>query len=172
MSDHARVHINISNSLLKGEFENCFLSYRCKKSALSWRFAIILLINKFLTSLTLSQSRVSGLLLYLAQNRRLVEVGGTTGSHLVQTSAQVGTPRKGCPNRVQESFEALQGGDSSTSLDNLCQGFVTCTAQKYCLVFKGNILCSSLCPLPLLLSLGTTEKSLSLSSLHPPIRCW
>jgi len=37
-------------------------------------------------------------------------------------------------------------------------------------MFRENLLCSSLCPLPLLLSLGTTEKSLSSFSLHFPFR--
>lgn len=38
-------------------------------------------------------------------------------------------------------------------------------------MFSGNILCiCNLCPLAVVLSLGSTEKSLALSSLHPPIR--
>lgn len=44
---------------------------------------------------------------------------------------------------------------------NLCQGFVTCTAEKYFLVFRRNILCSSLCSLPLALALSTTGKPVS-----------
>ncbi|NXG57216.1 ENO4 Enolase, partial [Hemiprocne comata] len=38
--------------------------------------------------------------------------------------------------------------------------------QKFFLRFKWNFPCSTLCPLPLVLSLGTTEKSLAPSSLH------
>lgn len=37
-------------------------------------------------------------------------------------------------------------------------------------MFKWNFLCSSLCPLPLFLSLGTTEKSLFPSSWHTPLK--
>ena len=37
-------------------------------------------------------------------------------------------------------------------------------------MFRRNFLCFSLCPLPLVLSLGTTEKSLAASSWHPPLR--
>ena len=37
-------------------------------------------------------------------------------------------------------------------------------------MFRANLLCYSLCPLPLVLSLGTTERGLAPSSLHPPFR--
>lgn len=50
---------------------------------------------------------------------------------------------------AQATFEDLQGG----TLHNLCQ-------------HSANLLCSSLCPLPIVSSLGTTEKRLALSSLH------
>lgn len=39
-----------------------------------------------------------------------------------------------------------------------------------CLVIRRNLLCSCLCQWPLVLALGTTEKSLALSSLYPPFR--
>ena len=61
-----------------------------------------------------------------------------------------------------------KGGDSTASLGNLCQGSVTLTGKKCFLMFRGHLLCFSLRPLPLVLSLDTTEKSLALSSLHPP----
>lgn len=47
---------------------------------------------------------------------------------------------------------------------------ITHTVTKYFLKFRQHLLCSSLCPLSLVLSLGNTEKSLSLSSLHPPFK--
>jgi len=37
-------------------------------------------------------------------------------------------------------------------------------------MLRENLLCFVLCPLPLVLSLDTTEKSLAPSSLHPPFR--
>lgn len=44
-------------------------------------------------------------------------------------------------------------------------------SKKMCLLmFTWNLLCFSLCPLPLIMSLGTTEKSLNTSSLHPSFR--
>jgi len=60
-------------------------------------------------------------------------------------------------------------GDSTTSLGSLCQCSVTLRGKKFFLMFRQNFLCFSLCPLPLVLSLGTTEKSLAPSSWNPPL---
>lgn len=43
-------------------------------------------------------------------------------------------------------------------------------SKTFLLVFSQNFLCSSLCPLPLILSLGTTDKSVAPSSWQPPFR--
>ena len=51
-------------------------------------------------------------------------------------------------------------GDSTTSLGNLFQSSVTHTVKRFFLIFRWNFLCISFCPLPLVLSLGTTEKNL------------
>lgn len=59
-------------------------------------------------------------------------------------------------------------GDS-TSLGNLCPSSVILPREKPFLIFIQNLLCLSWCPLPLVLALGATEKSLALS-LHPPSR--
>jgi len=56
----------------------------------------------------------------------------------------------------------LCGSSSPTPLPK--QGHLEQAAQKFSLMFTWNFLCFSLCPLPLVLSLGTTEKSLVLSS--------
>ena len=55
-------------------------------------------------------------------------------------------------------------GDSTTSLGSLGQGSITLRVKKFFLMFSWNFLCFSLCPLPLVLPLGTTEKSLAPSS--------
>lgn len=49
---------------------------------------------------------------------------------------------------------------------NLCQCSVSHTAQKSFPVFRGNLLGSCLCPLHLVLTMGTTEKSLAPSFLQ------
>ena len=61
-------------------------------------------------------------------------------------------------------------GDSTPSLGSLCQCSITLRGKKFFLIFSWNFLCFGLCPLPLVLSLGTTEKSLAPSSWHPPCR--
>jgi len=90
---------------------------------------------------------------------------GTSVSHLGQPP---------CRSRVTYSrlhrttFRRLlnisREGDSTTSLGSLCQCSVTLRGKKFFLMFRWNFLCFSLCPLPLVLSLGTTEKSLAPSS--------
>lgn len=60
--------------------------------------------------------------------------------------------------------------DLTISLDSLYQCSVTCTVKTMFLRFGGNLLCLVLCPLPLVLSLGTTKKNLALSSLLPHCR--
>ena len=50
-------------------------------------------------------------------------------------------------------------GDSTTSLGNLFQCSVTHRVKKFFLMFRWNFLCFILCPLLLVLSLGTTEES-------------
>ena len=52
-------------------------------------------------------------------------------------------------------------GDSTASLGSLFQVSITLRGKKFFLMFSWNFLCSSLCPLPLVLSLGTTAKSLA-----------
>ena len=64
---------------------------------------------------------------------------------------------------------------STASLGNLCGYLVpfmwVCGTVKKCfLMFRGNLLCFSLCPLPLILPLDTTGKSLALPTLQHPFR--
>ena len=50
----------------------------------------------------------------------------------------------------------------TASLGNLCQCSITHTVRTCFLMARWNLLCSGLCPLPLVLALGTAEKSLAL----------
>jgi len=61
-------------------------------------------------------------------------------------------------------------GDSTTSLGSVFQCSVTLRGKKFFLMFRRNFPCFILCPLPLVLSLGITEKSLAPSSWHPSLR--
>ena len=49
-------------------------------------------------------------------------------------------------------------GDATAPLGGLGQGSVTLRGKKFFLGFSWTFLCFSLCPLPLVLSLGTTEE--------------
>jgi len=79
-----------------------------------------------------------------------------------------------CPSRVTQSrghstaarggWNISREGDSTASLGSLGQGSVTLRGKKFFLGFSWSFLCLSLCPLPLVLSLGTTGKSLAPSS--------
>ena len=74
------------------------------------------------------------------------------------------------PTTARRLLNFLKEGDSTTSLGNLCQCSITFNIKTCYLVFRQNRLCSSLYPLPFVVALGTTEKSLSPSSLHFPFR--
>jgi len=86
---------------------------------------------------------------------------GTFGDHWPKLCSSRDTQ-----NRTQV---ALEGGNSTAPPDNLCQCSVTHTAVRPS-VQGDSLLCSCLCPLPLVLALGITEKSLALSSLYCPFR--
>ena len=90
---------------------------------------------------------------------------GTSVGHLVQAH---------CQSRVSYSrlhrtssrrvLNISREGDSTTSLGSLFQCSVTLRGKKFILIFSWSFLCFSLCPLPLVLLLGTTEQSLAPSS--------
>lgn len=57
----------------------------------------------------------------------------------------------------------FKDGDSTGCFDSLCHCWVTLTMMKYFLMFRGNLQYFSVWPSPLVLALGTAEKSLALS---------
>ena len=112
------------------------------------------------------------LIYYLfSQNHRMAEVG----RELWRSSGPIPLLEQGnlepvAQDRVQMAFELLQ----ERRLYNLSgQPVVVLShphSKKCFLMFRWTLLCVSLCSLPLVLSLGVTEKNLALSSLHPPFR--
>lgn len=74
----------------------------------------------------------------------------SSGGRLVQPPAQAWPPKADCLGLCPEK-------ETPQPLGNLCQ----CSVQKSFLIFKMNPLRSSLCPLHLVLTVGTTERSLA-----------
>ena len=101
-----------------------------------------------------------------SQNHRMVGLEGTSVGHLVQPP---------CQSRLHRTLSRqvlnISREESTTSLGNLFQCSITLRGKKFFLMFRGNFLCFSLCPLSLLLLLGTTEKSLAPSSIIFTPRC-
>ena len=100
-----------------------------------------------------------------SQNHRMVEVG----RHFWRSSGPNPLLKQGhlllvAQDHVWMVLWYLQGAESTASLDYLFQNSVTLTVKKYFLTFRSSILCL----LPLILSLGTTAKSLPSSCLHLP----
>ena len=106
-----------------------------------------------------------------SQNHRMVGVG----RDLCMSSSPTPLPSRDSYSRLHRTLSRWvlnisREGDSTTSLGSLFQCSVTLRGKNFFLMFRRNFLCLSLCPLPLVLSLGTTEKSLAPSSWHPPLR--
>lgn len=103
-----------------------------------------------------------------AESHRMTDrlrLEGTSESHLVQPpQLKQDHLKQAAQDHVQMNISNT--GDSATCLGNLCQCLVSLTIKKCFLTFAWNVLCFSLCLLPLVLSLGTTEKSLT-PSLYP-----
>lgn len=57
------------------------------------------------------------------------------------------------------NFKIFSYVDCTTSWGKLCQGSVILTVKKFFLTFRMNLLGFSLCPLPLILSLGTVKRA-------------
>jgi len=91
------------------------------------------------------------------------------GRDLWESSSPTPLPNQGhlqqaAQDLVQVGFEYLQRRRIHNLPGSLFQCSVTLRGKKFFLMFRRNFLCFSLCPLPLVLSLGTTEKSLAPSS--------
>lgn len=61
----------------------------------------------------------------------------------------------------RQAFNFSTDEDSVTSLNNLFQCLTTRTAKRFFVVFRWNVMCCSFCPVPLILPVGTAEKSLA-----------
>jgi len=83
-------------------------------------------------------------LLNCSRNPRMAGVRRDLRVYLAQPLTKQGHPEQGGQGHGQAASEDLQGGDPTASLGNLYRCSVTCRAQKCCLVFRGNLLSSTL----------------------------
>jgi len=111
-----------------------------------------------------------GLLAYLqnSQNHRITKcykLEGTSVGHLVQPPSRGRVIYSRLHRTASNQVLNISGeGDSTASLDSLFQCSITLKVKKFFLRLRWNILCFGLCPLPLVLLLGITEKTLAPSS--------
>lgn len=98
----------------------------------------------------------------------MAAIGRISGDIWLNTPAYAGPPGEDPQDHIQ-LLDIFKQEDATNPVGNLCWWSVTLTVKKCFLMYRGNILCFTLCLLPLVLALGTTEKSLG-PFLHPPFR--
>jgi len=91
------------------------------------------------------------------------------GRDLYGSSSPALPQKQGHYSRLHRTFSRqglnISRGESTASLGSLFQRSVTLSVKKFFFMFRWNFLCFNLCLLPLVLSLGTTDKSLAPASL-------
>jgi len=98
-------------------------------------------------------------------NHKILKLEGTSRIHLDPNPWFIqGHPRAGLHKTVSKLLII------SPRSETLPPVWENCVNDQLPIMFRGTHLCSSLCPLPLILSLGSTAKGLTLS-LCPPVRC-
>lgn len=96
----------------------------------------------------------------------LAESEGSSGVSLVQPPAEAWCTQHQTSRTVSRRLWSVSNvEDCTTCSESPCQGFVTSQGRCF-LTCRENLLCSGLCPWPLVLPLGTTEESQVPSSLH------
>jgi len=141
-------------------------------------FCRFLILTSFLAQLTLwlpagfgeatpqKQNDRKGEVPALARDRitEWLRLEGTSGDHLIWCPcSKQGQLEQVAQSHVQLGFEYLQGW----GLHNISQQPFPVSEHLHSLIFKWDFLYFSLCPLPLVFSLGTSEKSLALPLLPP-----
>ena len=92
------------------------------------------------------------------QNSGRAEADQALQVHLAQLLLQLEHPEKGAQAHVQVAFGHLQGGDPTTSGQPM-PVLHYLDSTEVLLVLRGILRCSNLCPLPLVLALGATDRA-------------
>lgn len=97
----------------------------------------------------------------------MAEVGRNHHRLSDSTLDQAGPLRARCPWTCPSGICKSPGRrfHNPERMCQLCQRSITCAVNKVFLIFRRSLSCSYLCLLPLVLSLGITEKSLDRSSI-------
>lgn len=110
--------------------------------------------------------------LALTQKLRTTEWLWLAGAHgsIRPNPCCAGTTRAGCPGPRPSSFWRSVSEKESQNLGSLYQSPITCHSTEVLLMFRGNLLRSSLCLSLSGLALGAIDLSLAHSSLHSSFR--
>ena len=100
-----------------------------------------------------------------SQNHRMAGVGRDLCGSSSPTPCRSRVTQSRLHRTASRQVFNTSTGESPDPLGSLCRISINLRGKKFSLMFRWNFLCFSLCPLPLVLSLATTEKSLDI---HPP----
>lgn len=90
-----------------------------------------------------------------SQNDRMAEAAGSSGS--IRSCPSRNTPSR-MPRPTAGQLLEISKEETPQPLGGPSWCSITCIAHKCCPVLRGNLLCCSLCLLPLVLPLGTTDE--------------
>lgn len=109
--------------------------------------------------------------MYYILNHRIAVVGRDLWTSLNPTPLLKQVPDSRLGRKASRWVLSIsREGVSIDSLGSLLQCSATLSAKKFLLMFRWNFPCSTLCPLQLVLLMGTTKKSLASSIWHLFIR--
>jgi len=100
--------------------------------------------------------RPAELTVFQYYSHNITEAGRALWVPPLQPLPQQGHPEQGAQGHVQAALGDPQGGDPTAS-GQPCASAPSLHSTEGLLVFRGNLLCSSLCPWPLILAMRTNK---------------
>lgn len=134
----------------------CFLNSDIPGRVLQvWCITAVLTPNQAMSSAVVQWPTLSKMYFIYFHNR--IQFGRAYWVSLLQPLLK----QSSVQDHTQAAPEDTQAKTPQPLCGNLCQWSISLTAQKSFPVFRGNLLSSCLCPLHLVLTMGTIEKSLA-----------